>query len=144
VQVQITSIKANWLPFAVGSGTNTAEGYELDASTMSNFNPIAGSSITTDATVSTLTVNSGLLAGTTYYLRVGALNYNNVPNFVFIGSTETAGGAAPTNPIITAVYASSMTVTWGSVGSLTGYVLGAYSDPGYTSLVASSVTADGN
>ena len=70
----------NWSAFGTGPGNNTSEGYELDASTAANFTgQIFMSSNTTPAT-STLTV-TGLSAYTTYYFRVGAINYNNVVNY---------------------------------------------------------------
>src|SRR5262249_40295126 len=45
------TVTANWLPFTSGSGTNKSEGYQLQASTASDFSVIAGSSRTTDTTV---------------------------------------------------------------------------------------------
>ena len=54
----------------------------------------------------------------------------------------TAGGAAPTNPVIAAVYASSITVNWGAVGSLSGYSLEAYTDPGIRRWHARSVETE--
>src|SRR5438132_11300260 len=36
-QVFATSITANWFTFNSGSGANTSQGYELDASTAANF-----------------------------------------------------------------------------------------------------------
>ena len=88
-QTLVSSITANWTALTGGSGAGTAEGYLLQASTDSiGFYPVAGSSATTLVSLSTLTVG-GLSSGTTYYLRVGALNWNNRPNFVTIGSTTT-------------------------------------------------------
>src|SRR5205085_2531435 len=109
------TIKANWGAFASGQGANTGEGYELDVSTSSNFAPLAGSSITTSVALSTLTIKT-LTPYTTYYVRMGAINYNNVPNFVVIGTTLTNPGAAPSPATIAAVYLSSITVTYGTVG----------------------------
>ena len=39
-----------------------------------------------------------------------------------------ASHAAPTNPVFSAVYLSSLTVTWGSVASELGYLLTASTD----------------
>src|SRR5678815_5251425 len=65
-QVNVTSVVVNWTPFGTGPGTNTSEGYRLDASTASDFTgTIYFSSNSTPAT-STLTV-TGLAAYTNYY-----------------------------------------------------------------------------
>jgi len=56
----------NWTPFATGSGTFTATGYIVQASTHSDFSTIDGSSVTYDVTVATLTVN-GLEISKLYY-----------------------------------------------------------------------------
>src|SRR5207245_6058483 len=83
-----TSITANWFTFSSGSGANTSQGYELDASTAANFTGTIYSSTTFLASNSTLTI-SGLAAFTTYYLRVGDLNWNIDTNYASIGSTRT-------------------------------------------------------
>ena len=70
--VSSSTIVVNWPAFASGSSTNTAQGYELDASTSSNFITYS-SSKTAVVAQSTLTI-SGLTPFTTYYLRAGAVN----------------------------------------------------------------------
>src|SRR5947208_10536584 len=99
-----TSITQNWTAFAPAPGTNTATGYELDASTMATFAPLWTSSTTASVSLSTLTVGgvTPLTPYTTYYLRVGALNSNNVPNFGITQSTQTTAGGAVTSSTITA------------------------------------------
>src|SRR5439155_11576360 len=82
------------------------------------------SSTTTSESMSTLTVGrtTPLTPYTTYYLRVGALNSNNVPNFGTTQSTQTTAGGAVASSTITAVYVSSMTVVWtASPQTVTGY-----------------------
>ena len=76
--VSSNTVTVNWPAFAINSGTNTAQGYELDASTSSNFVTYA-SSLTTVVAQSTLTI-SGLTPFTTYYLRAGSINWNSVVN----------------------------------------------------------------
>src|SRR5207244_13345239 len=56
-QVFATSITANWFTFNSGSGANTSQGYELDASTAANFTGTIYSSTTFLAANSTLTVS---------------------------------------------------------------------------------------
>ena len=65
----------------------TAEGYELDASTAPDFSGVLFSSVTTNISLSTLTV--ALNANTTYYFRVGSLNLAGTPNYESLGSTVT-------------------------------------------------------
>ena len=142
--INSTSITVNWTAMTVGTGTNTSEGYRLEASTASDFSgTIYFSSNSTPAT-STLTV-TGLTTNVAYYLRAGALNWNNVPNFVTpTGSPATTiAGSAPTNPLITAVYVSSLTSTWGAVSSPSGYSLEASTMSNFTGTIISSVTTDG-
>src|SRR3954465_5294582 len=55
----------------------------------------------------------------------------------------TIAGAAPV-PTISQVYITSITVQWPDVANNTGYVMEAYDDLGYTNLVTSSATANGN
>ena len=62
--VSSSTIVVNWPPFASGSSTDTAQGYELDASTSPNFITYT-SSTTTAVAQSTLTI-SGLTPFTTY------------------------------------------------------------------------------
>src|SRR5207253_4595453 len=90
----------------------------LDASTMATFVPLWTSSTTTSVTLSTLTVGgvTPLTPSTTYYLRVGALNSNNVPNFGTTQSTQTTAGGAVASSTITAVFVSSLTVVWTEIG----------------------------
>ena len=62
----------NWLELG------SAEGYRLEAATDAGFTNVVGSSVTADVNLSTLTIVSGLGANSTYYFRVGGLNWNNV------------------------------------------------------------------
>ncbi|MBI2385681.1 MAG: right-handed parallel beta-helix repeat-containing protein, partial [Elusimicrobia bacterium] len=89
-----SSITVNWTPLptaALEGSSNSASGYRLEASTRSDFGGALISSQTLGVQPSTLTV-TGLLLGTTYYLRVASLNHALMPNYVFVGSTATAPG----------------------------------------------------
>jgi hypothetical protein len=116
--------------------------YRLEAFTNSGMTALAASSVTTSVNVSTLTL-SGLTAGTTYWLRVASVNHNDIAIYSTLGSTRTIAGAAPTAVAIAEVFVSSVSVTWTAVPSDNGYVLQAATDAGFTTVVASSVTADG-
>jgi phosphodiesterase/alkaline phosphatase D-like protein len=134
-----TSVTVNWTALAVSPSSMSAEGYRLDASTAADFTGTIFSSVTPNVSLSTLTV-SGLASATTYYFRVGSVNSNNVPNFVFVGSTLTSA-PVPTAPIIIAVNTSSITVSYGTVGAL-GYVLEASTNLNFVpGTVLSSATA---
>jgi len=81
----------NWLSLLSQGGS---EGYELDASTAVNFTGTILSSTTADVNQSTLTL-TGLAGSTTYYLRIGGINWDNAANYVSVGSTVTRAGGAP-------------------------------------------------
>jgi len=89
-----SSVTLTWDALPQNPSTSTCEGYIVQASTKNNFDPIYESSSTTDVNISTLTV-VGLNAGTTYWFRVGSLNWLNVANYVIVGSTKTSGGIQP-------------------------------------------------
>ena len=135
-----TSVTLNWVPFTLGSGTGTAEGYVVQAATDTTFGFVQGSSTTADVTFSTLTITTGLNAGTTYFFRVGALNHDQVPSFTVEGGTRTLPGPAPINPQVLSVYVSSMVVTWTGVNPDSGYVLDASLAPDFSSIANSSIT----
>src|ERR1019366_10246047 len=120
LSVSSISVTAGWPAFAVGSGTNTAQGYRLEAYNDANYTSLAGSSQTTSVALSTLSI-SNLTPFTTYYLRAGAVNWNGVVNYVTIGSTQTTAGGAVANPAISAVYVSTITATWTDASNTTGY-----------------------
>jgi len=141
--IQIVNVSSGSITLAwTGLGTGNTEGYEVQASTRPDFSGVVHSSMTFDAGMTTLTVDS-LRRGKLTYLRVGGFNWSGTPNFVSAGSTVTLPGPAPTSPTIQTVYASSITLQWGAVASDDGYSAEAATDSAFTSLVQSSVTTDG-
>ncbi|MFC1680136.1 hypothetical protein ACFL2T_08015, partial [Elusimicrobiota bacterium] len=135
-----TSVTLNWASLPTGPPqTVTAEGYRVDASTASDFTgDILSSTTFTGVQPSTLTV-TGLTGASTYYFRVGSLNWQSAPNFDFAGSTFT-GTAPPRNPVIVAVFLSSITASWGGVDPDEGYVLDASTAPDFSGTLRSSGT----
>ena len=134
----------SWVPSPLSppdASSKTAEGYLLQASTAADFSGTLFSSGTPNAALSTLSV-TGLAGYTTYYLRVGALNWNGVPTYAAAAATRTTTGAAPLNPVVTAVYLSSVSVAWGQVGAQDGYVVEASTASDFTA-VRTSVTPNG-
>src|SRR5205807_4016616 len=92
-------------------------------------------------TDSTLTV-SGLAAFTTYYLRVGDLNWNDATNYASIGSTMTTAGGAVGSPAISAVYLSTITATWTTVPNVTGYDVEASTMSNFTGALFTTATTN--
>lgn len=87
--IWVTSITANWkaLPTAAQDASSmSAEGYLLQLSTNTDFNTLWTDTATPNVALSTLTALS-LYGGNTYYFRVGALNWNGVPNYSVAVST---------------------------------------------------------
>ena len=74
--VSSNTVTVNWPAFDGGSGTNTAQGYELDASYHSNFS--AFHFLYNNCRRPKYVNVSGLTPFTTYYLRAGSINWNSV------------------------------------------------------------------
>ncbi len=137
-----TSAAVNWQALPVSPSSASAEGYELDASTASDFSGTVFSSASPGVSLSALSA-TGLTYNTSYYFRVGALNWSGSPDYVLLGSTLTGTGPPPSNPLVAAVYLSSVAVSWGAVGALDGYELDADTAPDFSGALFSSVTASG-
>ncbi|MFA5138092.1 MAG: LamG-like jellyroll fold domain-containing protein [Elusimicrobiota bacterium] len=139
-----SSVAVSWtpLPAAAQEGSsNSAQGYQVEASTAADFTGTVFMSSTTDAGVGTLPV-WGLTRATTYYFRAATLNWPGAKNFIAAGSTMTRTGLAPQGSI-GGVFLSSVAVSWASVAADSGYVLQAAMAANFTGTVLSSVTADG-
>ena len=89
-QVNVASITLNWAEFPASPREDSAAGYRLEASTMSDFSSgDIKSSQTLNVALSTLTVTD-LLINATYYFRVSSLNGDLVANTVDVeDSTST-------------------------------------------------------
>ena len=120
----ISNVTSGGLTATWGSSPNaSSQTYTLDASTASNYTGTLISSVTLNrnATLSTLA------GGTTYYLRVRPSGYaietGSPNNWAILGSTCTLQQSAPSNPLITNVYVSSLTAAWGAASGSAGYSL---------------------
>src|SRR4029077_18783452 len=100
VQVYTASVTVNWQALAASPSSSTSEGYILQAAVNSNFSGLLISSSTTDVNQSTLTLVT-LNPATTYYFRVGSLNWSNAADFVTLGSTVTYYAKAWTGAVST-------------------------------------------
>jgi len=122
LNIYVSSITAQWVAFPNPPPINaTSEGYRLEASS-TNFDGTGTitSSVTANVALSTLTVFS-LDPNTTYYFRVGSLNWNNVPNYTTLSATSTlANGPTPLN--LTNIFVSSASFSWSApAGGAEGY-----------------------
>src|SRR3989441_340644 len=81
-------------------------------------------------------------SNTTYYLRAGGYNFNAVANFGTTQSTRTLVGNTPGNPSFTAVYLSTLTVTYStaSTANSQGYELDASTSNTFLGTVYSTST----
>jgi len=116
-RVFFTSATVSWLAHASSppdASSMTAEGYVLECSTAANFTGTVYSSGTSGVALSTLTV-PGLAVNTTYYYRVGSLNWNGATNYALLGASATlASPPAAGSPLFTGVFLSSVTAQWTS------------------------------
>lgn len=140
-----TSVTVNWTPHPASPGNLACEGYQLQASTASNFTGLVYSSVTYNIASTTLTIKS-LGTNSTYYFRVASLNWYEDQNFVSLGSTCTLKpppGAPPYDSEITGVYLSSITMSWTQVDADDGYLVEASTAVDFTGTLTSSKTTDG-
>src|SRR5262249_41839737 len=74
----------------------------------------------------------------------GAVNWDNVVNYITFGSTRTDSGASPAPANITAVYVSSIAVTYSTIAGSQGYELDASSTNFVGGVIKSSITTLGS
>ncbi|MDE2141537.1 MAG: hypothetical protein KGJ84_03895 [Elusimicrobia bacterium] len=129
-----TSATVSWTP-------TTCQGYRLEASVSPTFSPLFFSS-TTSAGVGSLTL-SGLAADTTYYYRVGSLNWNSARNDTGLNPLSTLA-VPPVGPFYPAnnIYFTSATVQWTAV-TAQGYLVDASTAADFSGTVLSSATGNG-
>ncbi|MFC1679756.1 FG-GAP-like repeat-containing protein, partial [Elusimicrobiota bacterium] len=104
-----TSVTVNWVELPPSPQWESAEGYSLQASTAGDFSGDLFDSTTADVGQSTLTL-TGLNMGTTYYFRVGSLNWVGNANRGVIGSTMTYGWRSLWNSPMTEI---TREMAWG-------------------------------
>src|SRR5205823_1926858 len=118
------------------------EGYQLEAFS-ANFLRTGAVyfSSAADVAESTLTV-AGLTNNVSYALRAGAVNWDGVINYTSLGNRTTPAGPPVNNPMIYAVYQTSVIAQWATVPSVTGYDDEASTDSNFNGTIFSTVTAD--
>lgn len=144
--VFLTSATTQWAALPAAPSSATAEGYRLEASSTNFGAGTVYSSATVTVALSTLTVSS-LAQNTTYFFRVGSLNWANAPNLTTLGSTVTLA-AAPSNLTVGSVSSTSVSLSWSVNGNpnWTPYELSLSTDDFQTSIstpvaFASNLTA---
>jgi len=120
----------------------TSEGYRLEGSS-TNFDG-SGTlhlSSTTDISVSTLTLIN-LDPYTTYFFRVGSLNWNDVPHYQVLDATSSLSETV-TSTQITNVYVSSASLSWSVPASgASGYRLEAATSSTFIGTIYSTATTN--
>jgi len=119
--VTTNSIGVTWGKFALAPSSMTDEGFELDASTAPNFTGTVISSVSFAPSISTLTVG-GLTMLTTYYMRLGSVNWESATNYILIGPVETADVIPAIANLFASsgTYADSISYQWTAQGVLGG------------------------
>ncbi|MEK7287331.1 MAG: fibronectin type III domain-containing protein, partial [Elusimicrobiota bacterium] len=132
-----------WLSSAAMSWTvpsGGARGYRLQASTANFSGGIVFSSATNNGNLTSLRVLS-LSPNTTYFFRVGSLNWNNLPNFAATMSTSALANL-PSSVAFGGVFASSVSMSWAlPVGGAKGFRIDASTVGNFSGILYSSVTA---
>ncbi|MBI3298668.1 MAG: S8 family serine peptidase [Elusimicrobia bacterium] len=85
-----SSVSVSWTPLNLVPVDASCEGYLVVAATAANFSGSHIETRTSNPSASALNVVN-LLQETSYYFRVGALNWHGVPTFTTLGSTVTTG-----------------------------------------------------
>jgi large repetitive protein len=127
-----TSFSANWGAVA------GADGYYLDVSTSTNFDPgnfVTGYENLDVTNVLTYSVNSNLNAGTTYYYRIRSYNSGGISG----NSNKITFISLPSGPITaaaTSISGTGFTANWNPSLSATGYKLDVSTSTTFASFVA--------
>ncbi|MCG2726762.1 MAG: hypothetical protein L6420_11040, partial [Elusimicrobia bacterium] len=135
--IYTSSVTVAWSSGTVSMGYNgPGATYLVQASRLTDFSEILGSSQTYNifATV------EGLTPPGTFYFRIKAANNLNVWNDYFVLGSTSTGSAAPINPVISAVYESSITVNYGAVSDVDGYIVEASATSDFSAILYSSST----
>ena len=125
-----TSFSANW------NFTTSANGYRLDVSPAGDFSSFVSGYEDVDVdSVNTFSVNSGIIAGTTYYYRIRAYNASGTgasSNTISLVTTP----AAPTAIAASSIQSANFIANWNSVAAAAGYKLDVSTANDFSSFVS--------
>jgi len=105
-----SSVTVSWTALAAAPQNMTAEQYHLEASTSPDFANVVYTAITSDITLTSMTVLN-LIPNTSYYLRAGTLNWDDAENYVYTPATSTLANA-PIQTDFTSLTTGQMRVNW--------------------------------
>ncbi|HXS99818.1 MAG TPA: fibronectin type III domain-containing protein, partial [Elusimicrobiota bacterium] len=88
-KVYTTSATIAWTALPASPSTQTAEGYQVEASSVSDFTGDVFLASATPVGTNTLTITD-LLPGTTYAFRLGTFNWSGALDYVLVGTSQTS------------------------------------------------------
>ncbi|MCG2724790.1 MAG: fibronectin type III domain-containing protein [Elusimicrobia bacterium] len=137
-----SSITINWTPLDLSPSSSTAEGYVLESSLYPDFSAILYSSQTSVISVDRLSIKN-LLSNTTYFFRIGTINWNNEKNYTQAPTTATLANIPIQQDYDLTM--NSMKLNWltNSNPTDTLYTAEISSNSDYSPLLASSSTKNG-
>jgi hypothetical protein len=126
--VTSTGFTVNW------SAVTGAASYRLDVSTASNFATFVSGyeNLTVAGTSQAVT---GLVANTTYYARVRAVNATGTSASSTAGNQTTSQLSAPATEAATEVTSSGFTANWNAVAGATGYRVDVFEESSSTATI---------
>ncbi|MCX6174235.1 MAG: fibronectin type III domain-containing protein [Ignavibacteriales bacterium] len=140
--ISTTSFDANW------NSSASATGYRLDVSTSAGFGSFVSGYQNKDVgKVTTSSVNTNLVEGTTYYYRIRAYNTGGTSGNSGVITVSTVS-TAPTANAATLIEPTRFTSNWSSVTGASGYTLDVSTDnlfgsfvTGYNNIDVGNVTS---
>ncbi len=134
--IATTSFDANW------NASVGASGYRLDVSTSSGFGTfVTGYQNKNVNNVTTSTVNTNLVEGTTYYYRIRSYNTGGTSGNSGVVTLSTIS-TAPTANAATSIEPTRFTANWSTVTGANGYTLDVSTDNGFASFVTGLENVD--
>ncbi|MFC2061090.1 DUF2341 domain-containing protein [Elusimicrobiota bacterium] len=143
--VMATSVTFTWNAMQESppkSSSASCKGYIIKASSTNFTDGDIYSTSTTKVKISTLTIKN-LSIVTTYWFKIGTLNWNDVVNYSVLSPTKTLfTPTPPQNTQFAGIYASSATLSWSKDNNIDAYILQASTDSNMDPVHQSSSTAN--
>lgn len=136
------SITANFTPLPASPQAFACEGYRLEGATApfgSGGTVFSSVTYTYQDQLRSLTLQ-GLAAYTTYYLRLGSLNWQGTPNYTVLPSTRTGFPGPLTGVTLDSAWSSSAAVSFVPGGASGGTIAEASVYPFFNTIYKSSAT----
>ncbi len=142
IEIYETSGTTRWIPLTGPSQEESCEGYQGILSTSPIFNPPWGGIWTTSDNTTSSVSALFLPRNTTFYLKIGALNWSNAVNYSNVFAVTTLS-SKPQNFSLISVSSTSAMAGWNAFpqtpteNSCDGYILEASSDA-FSTIISSS------